>query len=347
MEEGFRLGELAERVGGRVHGDPGRRIRDIATLEQAGPSDLAFLANPKYHRAAEATRAGAVLAPPGTRLGERDILEVPEPYVALAVLLDLYHPPAPRRAGISSDARIGENARLGAGVFVGAYAVVGDRVALGDRCEVGPGCVVGDDCSLGDDTVIRPRVVLYPGTKVGARCIVHSGAVLGADGFGFVTTPEGHRKIPQVGRVVVEDDVEIGANTTVDRASLGETVIGRGSKLDNLVMIAHGVRVGPDALFAAQVGIAGSTRIGARVTFAGQVGVGGHLTIGERAVATGKAGVIGNLPEGAFVTGFPAVEHRRWQKIQALLRRLPELREEVRSLRARLEKLESAREREG
>ncbi|HKQ59997.1 MAG TPA: UDP-3-O-(3-hydroxymyristoyl)glucosamine N-acyltransferase [Candidatus Polarisedimenticolaceae bacterium] len=337
----YRLDELARRVGGRVFGDPNRAIRGVATLEQAGPDELAFFANPRYREAARATRAGAVLVGPGVELSGTDRLEVGEPYVALAELLELFHPPLPRQAEISARALVADGVRLGRDVAIGPFAVIGERSVLGDRVTVGAGCVVGADCSVGEDSELKPRVVLYPGTQVGARCLVHSGAVLGADGFGFATGKSGrHRKIPQLGRVVVEDDVEIGANTAVDRATLGETRLGAGSKLDDLVMVAHGVQLGPGCLLAGQAGIAGSTRVGARSTFAGQAGAAGHLALGAETVVAAKSALLQDFPGGGIAAGIPALDHRRWKRIQAELKRLPELRREVNELRARLAVLE-------
>ncbi len=341
MSTGYRLGDLAERVGGRVVGDPDRRVVGVATLEAAGPGDLAFLTNPRYRRRAETTRAGAVLVGRGVTLPGRDLLEAGEPYVALAEILALIHPPAPRRPGISPDARIGRDVSLGSDPAIGPFAVVGDGAVLGDRVTVGAGSVVGEGCSIGDDTVLVARVVLYPGTRVGARCTLHAGVVLGSDGFGYATSRGRHRKVPQVGRVVVEDDVEIGANTTVDRGTLGDTVVGRGTKLDNLVMVAHGVRVGPDCLLAAQSGIAGSTELGRGVSFAGQSGAAGHLRIGDGAAVGAKSAVLEDVPDGAFVAGIPAVDHRTWKRSQAVLKRLPELRAALRRLERRIEDLEA------
>ena len=340
MAQGKRLGDLAERVGGRVVGDSDRRVHGVAPLESAGPEDLSLYTSPKYRAVAEASRAGAVLVGPGTVLPGRDLLEAEEPYVALAALLDLFHPAPPRRPGVHPDARIAESAHLGHEVEIGPYAVIGESVTVGDRATVGAGTVVGDDSRIGEETLLHPRVVLYPRTEVGARCIIHAGVVLGGDGFGFATTGGRHHKIPQVGRVVVEDDVEIGANSTVDRATMGETVIGAGSKIDDLVMVAHGVRVGPGCLMAAQSGIAGSTRLGAAVTFAGQSGAAGHLEIGERSVVAAKSAVLQDLPPRSFVSGIPAVDHRRWKKAQAVAARLPELRSELRKMEKRLAILE-------
>ena len=232
---------------------------------------------------------------------------------------------------------MGEGVVLGHEVQVGAFTVVGDGVRLADRVAIGPGCVLGEEARVGEATVLMPRVVLYAGTQVGAGCLLHSGVVLGGDGFGFATSKGRHRKIPQMGRVILEDDVEIGANTTVDRGTLGDTVIARGSKIDNLVMVAHGVRIGPDALLAGQSGIAGSARLGARVTLAGQAGVAGHLEIGDDSAVAAKSAVFDDLPEGSFVAGIPAIDHKTWKRGQAVLRRLPELLAEIRTLRRQLE----------
>ena len=246
-------------------------------------------------------------------------------------------------SGVSPDARLGEAVRLGRDVSVGAFAIVGDRCHLGDRVVVGAGCVIGENCILGAETRLHPRVVLYPRTRIGARCLVHSGAVLGADGFGFATRDGVHRKIPQVGGVVLEDDVEVGANTTIDRGAIGDTVVGAGTKIDDLVMLAHGVRVGPGGLLAAQVGIAGSAHLGSRVTMAGQSGSAGHIRLGDGVVVAAKTAVFDDVPSGAFVAGIPATDHRAWKRMQVALKDLPRLRTEVRRLRDRIETLERER----
>jgi UDP-3-O-[3-hydroxymyristoyl] glucosamine N-acyltransferase len=338
----YRLRELAERVGGTVRGDPEREIRGIATLGDAGPDQLSFLTNPRYRAEAETTAAGALLVGPGSGLEGRDLLEAPEPYLAFARLLELFHPPDERPTGISPAASVGSGADLGESVTIGPFAVVEDGASIGDGVVVGPGCVIERGCAVGDGTVLRPRVVLYAGTRVGRRCLIHSGVVLGGDGFGFATSAGEHHKVPQLGRVVVEDDVELGANTTVDRGTLGDTVIERGTKIDNLVMIAHGVRIGERSLLAAQSGIAGSTTVGPRATFAGQAGAAGHLDIAEGAVVAAKSAVLEDLPEGSFVAGIPAVDHRRWKRAQVVFKKLPELRAAVRELRKRVAELEQA-----
>jgi UDP-3-O-[3-hydroxymyristoyl] glucosamine N-acyltransferase len=336
----YRLDELAGWVGGAVRGDPARRIRGVAPLDQAGPDELSFLTNPRYRQAAGSTAAGAILVAPGSGLERPDLLEVAEPYLALARLLGRIHPPVRPRPGLSPDARVAPGVAVGHDVHVGPFAVVEAAAVLGDRVVVGAGCVIGEGCRLGEDTELRPGVVLYPGTRLGDRCLLHAGVVLGADGFGFATSSGRHHKVPQLGTVVVEDDVEIGANSAVDRAMLGETRLGRGSKIDDLVMIGHGVRLGAHALLAGQAGIAGSARLGARAILAGQAGVAGHLELGDDVVVAAKSAVFDDLPAGARVAGVPAVDHRRWRRVQALVRQLPELQRELRRLRARVAALE-------
>lgn len=340
MNDGWRLLDLATAVGGRVHGNPERVVRAVATLEDAGPDDLSFLTNPRYRTALAASRAGAVLVGPGTTIEGRDLLEAPEPYLALAEILDRMHPTLPPVSGISPDARVASGAALGRGVAVGPFAVIGEASVLGERVVIGAGCVIGEGCRLGEGTVLKPRVVLYPGTTVGARCLIHSGVVLGGDGFGFATSKGIHRKVPQLGRVVVEDDVEIGANSCVDRGTIGATRIGAGTKIDDLVMVAHGVVIGPNGLLAGQAGVAGSTRIGRNVTFAGQAGAAGHLKIGDGVIVGAKSAVFSDVEDRTFVAGVPAVPHRTWKKAQASVKSLPELRARVRALEDRIAALE-------
>jgi len=342
VQRTFRLGDLAARVGGRVVGDPERELAGVATLDGAGPHELSFLTNPRYRNAARASEAGAILVGTGVQLEGPDLLVVPEPYVALAEILELFHPEPAPTAGISPDARVAAGARLGPGVAVGPFAVIDDACTIGERVRIGAGVVIGERSAVGADSVLHPRAVLYPGTRVGKRCVIHSGVVLGADGFGFATLKDGrHRKIPQVGRVVVEDDVEIGANTTIDRAALGETVVGEGTKIDNLVMVGHGARVGRHVLLVAQAGLAGSARLGDRATIAAQSGVAGHLDLPAGLVLAAKSALLSQPePDARILGGIPAVDLGLWRKSQAIVKRLPELRSEVKRLRERLEELE-------
>jgi UDP-3-O-[3-hydroxymyristoyl] glucosamine N-acyltransferase len=338
---GFRLGDLAERVGGRVVGDADAMIRGVATLEEAGPDQLSFLSNTRYREAARRTNAGAILIEPGSGIEGPALVEVDEPYLALAKILRLFEAGASEAREVSPEAHVGRNVRLGKDVSIAPFAVIGDGVELGDRVTIGAGSVVGSDSRVGTGSILMPRVVIYPGTEIGRDCLLHAGVVLGSDGFGFATSGGRHHKLPQLGRVVLEDDVELGANTTVDRGTLGETVIGANSKLDNLVMIAHGVTLGESCLMAAQSGIAGSTQVGSNVTFAGQSGAAGHLKIADGTVVAAKTAVFADVDPGAFVAGTPAVDHRTWKRSQVLIKRLPDLRKELTELRRRVEALEA------
>ena len=344
--ERISLLQLAERVGGAVVGDRDRQIEGVATLETATPSDLAFFTNRRYLEQARNTAAGAILVAEGTDLPGKTLLVVEDPSTTLADLLELFHPVELPEAVISPEASVAEDVDIGTAVAIGPFAVVESGCRLGDGARVGAGCFVGVGSQLGAGSVLMPGVVVYPGTVIGKACLIHSGVILGGDGFGFATRSGLHRKIPQVGRVVVEDQVEIGANTTVDRGALGETRIGAGSKIDNLVMIAHGVTIGPSCLLAGQAGIAGSTRLGKGVTFAGQAGAAGHLSIGDGSVVAAKSAVFSDIPEGSFVAGIPATDHREWKKRVAVEKRLPEMRAELKRLAGRIRRLEEDRNQE-
>lgn len=331
-EAGHTLADLAARLRGRVAGESGLRVVGIASLQTAGPSELSFLANPRYLPQARATRAGALLVGPGVDLPGRTLLVVPEPYLALAELLELFHPPRRPPPGVSPGASVGESCKLGRDVTIMAGVVIGARCRIADRAVLMPGAVLGDAVSVGEDTTIHPNVVIYDRCTIGGRVIVHAGAVIGSDGFGFARDGKRHRKILQVGNVVVEDDVEIGANVTIDRATFGSTVIGRGTKIDNLVQVGHNVQIGENALLVAQVGISGSTRLGAGVTFAGQSGAVGHIEVGDGAVVGAKSAVTRDVPPGAFVIGHPAIEAGLWKRAMAVFERLPDLRRRLRRL---------------
>jgi UDP-3-O-[3-hydroxymyristoyl] glucosamine N-acyltransferase len=323
----YTLGEIADWVGGTVVGSPATPIRAVAGIEEAGPGELTFLANPKYRAWLAKTRAGAVLLAPG--IEARDDLAVvrtENPYAALAKVLVLFDPGAPDlpdgvhpQACVASEAEIAADAAIGPGVVVGRGASVGARTRLIGNSTIGESASVGGDC------------LLYPGVYVGARCrlgdrvIVQPGAIIGADGFGYAPSEGGYRKIPQIGIVIVEDDVEIGANACIDRATVGATRIGRGTKIDNLVQVAHNVAIGPGSALAAQAGVAGSTRLGKGVRLGGQAGLVGHLRVGDGASVGAQAGVIGDVAAGETVSGYPARPHREAMRVEAAMRRLPEL----------------------
>lgn len=342
MSRSVTTGELADHLKAELEGDPGVQVRGAAPLDAAGPGDLSFLARRKYLPYLGDTRAAAVIvAREMGELSERPadsaLLWVDDAHRALAEALNLLYDEEATEPEIASSAVIASNAELGEDVGIGANSVVGQGVRLEDGVRVGAGCVIGEGCHVGSDSLLRDHVTLYPDTRIGERCIIHSGARIGVDGFGYVQTDAGHRKVPQVGRCVIEDDVEIGANTTIDRGSVGETRVGAGTKIDNLVHIAHNVRIGRGCIIVAQVGIAGSTRIGDGVALAGQVGLIGHLDIGDRAQIAAKSGVSRDVPPGEIWFGNPARERMGMMRAQAAFLKLPDLMRRLRRIERGLE----------
>ena len=338
-----KLRELAERLDCRLEGDGDVDIRRVAGIQTAESGDVTFLANPKYEKALRGTRASAVILKEDAPAAPCSMLRAKDPYLAFARAVGLFAPvsrPAPGvhgLAAIAADAELGADVSLGAFVAVAEGAVIGDRTIVHPNVTIGPGARIGADCVIHSNVSIRERVT------IGDRVVLQNGVVVGGDGYGFVRRGDGtHEKIPQVATVVIEDDVELGANTTVDRPAVGETRIKAGTKIDNLVQIGHGVTVGRNVLMAAQVGIAGSTDIEDDVVFGGQVGVGGHLTIGRGAIAVGQSGVTNSLDAGAFVAGYPAIDSREWRKASVLFRRLPEMKRRIEQLEARVEELTRA-----
>ena len=343
----MKLKELAARLRCTLEGDGELEIQRVAGIDQAGPGDLTFVANRRYFAALPRTRASAIILPEaatGVRAQaprSAAILRSEHPYLAFANAVGLLsHTAAPQR-GIDPLSAIASDARLDADVSVGPFVVIGSGATIGARTTIYPNVVIGPDVRIGDDCVIHAHVSIRQAVQVGHRVIVQDGAVLGSDGFGFVKQTDGtHFKIPQQADVVIEDDVEIGANTTIDRPAVGETRIRAGAKIDNLVQIAHGVSVGARALLAAQVGIAGSTTIEDDVVLAGQVGVAGHITIGKGAVATAQTGIPNSVDPGQMVSGYPAISNREWLKSSAVFRHLPEMKNRVAALERRIAELE-------
>lgn len=327
------LEEVADRVGGRAAGASGVEVRGVAPVDEAGPDEIGLLALRRYARYVPGSRAGAFLVaadleevlPAGA---PRVVVE--DAYPALRVLLGHFHPEPASAPEVHPTAVLGRRVRLGSGVRLDAYCVVGDGVEIGDHTRVGAHCVIGEGTSIGAGSVLHPHVVTYAHTRIGSDVVVHAGACLGSDGFGYTEVDGEHRKIPQVGRAVIGDGVEIGANTTIDRGSLGDTVLGDGVKVDNLVQLAHNVRVGAGTLIAALVGIAGSTRIGRRVWLGGRVSAINHLEIGDGARVTFGSTVTRDVPPGETVSGYPARPHREELRKQAALARLPGLLGRVR-----------------
>ena len=334
----MKLAELAERLGSRLDGDGSIDVFRVAGLDEAGPGDVTFLANPRYASRLASTRASAVIAAEAVSGAPCAILRSPHPYVTFADAVAVLTPPARPGPGISPLAAIDPTAELGPDVSVGPFAVIGPRARIGARTIVHSHVAIGADASLGDDCVAHAHVSVREAVVIGHRVVMQDGAVIGSEGFGFATRPDGtHQSIPQVGGVVIEDDVRIGAQSVVARPAVGETRIGAGTKIDSLVQIAHGVQVGRDVLMAAQVGIAGSTVIEDRVVMAGQAGVVGHVRVGRGVVVNAQSAVTKDVPAGTRVSGTPAWEVSEWRKAFVLLRRLPEMRRKLTELAARLD----------
>ena len=337
----MQLGDLAAQLGCELEGDAHIEISRVATLEDAQTGDLTFLANSKYSSALATTRASAVIATPDVAGAPCPVLRTRNPYLVFARAIGLLNPSTRPASGIDSTARVAPDAVIEADVHVGPYVVVGAGARVGARSIIRAHSVIGEHATLGPDCVLHARVSIRERVTVGARCVFQDGAVIGSDGFGFAHREDGtHEKIPQVATVIIEDDVEVGANTTIDRPAVGETRVKRGTKIDNLVQIAHGVVVGTNALLAAQVGIAGSSVIGNDAMLGGQVGVTGHVTVGDRVKAAAKTGVTGNVPADAFITGYPHMDNLEWRKSYAVFKRLPEMRKQLAELERRLAAVE-------
>lgn len=341
------LGEIARLIEGSLEGPAEIEVHGAAGIDVASPHHITFAAEARYYPKAKATRAAAVIVGNDAPDLGRPVIRVANPRLAWARVLEFFDTPEELPPGIHETAVLGDGVRLGRDVSIGPYVVIGARVTLGDGVVLGPGCVIGDDVTIGQGTRFHPRVTVYRGTQIGRRVIVHSGTVIGSDGFGYVKVGHRHHKVPHIGNVIIEDDVELGASVTIDRGVCDSTVIGRGSKIDNLVQIGHNVQIGADCIIVSQVGIAGSTIVGDRVTLAGQSGVTGHLEIGSDSVIAARAVVAKDVPPGSFLSGYPARPHRESMKVIALTQRLPELSEtlqalerEVRELQERLQHLE-------
>jgi UDP-3-O-[3-hydroxymyristoyl] glucosamine N-acyltransferase len=341
------LRELAKALGVELKGDGGLEITGVNSLEAAGAHELSFLANPKYAGLLTSTRAGAVVA------DERHARLIPTALISAAPYLDfvravqLFSRPQGSFQGQSPLASIHPDARVHEDATVYPFAYVGAGAGIGRGTTVFSGVYIGEECEVGQDVLLYPNCVLMARTKVGDRSIIHPGAVVGSDGFGFAPSTGGYEKFPQIGRVVVEQDVEVGANSAIDRAALGQSRLGRGTKIDNLVQIGHNVTIGEECIIISQVGIAGSTRIGDNVVVAGQVGIAGHLSIGDNVRIGAKSGVGKDIPSHTDVSGIPAMDHRRFLKVASLLSRLPEMSKRLRSLEAELTKLKGEGDRNG
>ncbi len=341
----MKITELAERTSARIDGDSELEIDGAAGLDIAIAGQVSFLANPRYTAQVEATKATAIFVSDDVEVRSGlTALRTRDPYLAYTRALRLFHPEPAFEHFIHPTAVIDESAKLAGDLWIGANVVIGRDTEIGARVRIFPNATIYDGVKIGSDSVIHSGASIRDRTQLGERNVVYNNAVIGCDGFGYAKDEEGRWiKIPQTGRVVLEDDVEVGAGTTIDRASVGETRIARGVKIDNLVQIGHSCTVGEDTLLCGQVGLAGSTHVGRRVILAGQVGVGGHVTIGDDAVLMAKAGVFFDVPDGKVLSGgIPAFEHRDSLRAMAAIRKLPEMARTVRSLETRLKKLENS-----
>ena len=336
------LAQIHDVVGGDIVGSADTTITNLASLEEAGPNDLTFLTGDRMLTMSAPITAGALLA--HRRLTEitKPHIVVGNPTLAFAQVAQAFFCSRSHPRGIAKTVVRGLDTQIGLDVSIWPGVTLGDRVTIGARVTLYPNVFVGDDTSIGDDTLIYPNVVVREGCTIGARVIIHSGTVVGSDGFGYVQNQGRHYKIPQLGGVTIEDDVELGANVTVDRATLGQTVIGQGTKVDNLVQIAHNVTIGAHSILVAQVGIAGSTRVGHHVMIGGQAGLADHIVIGDQVMIAARAAANRSIDHNQIVSGAPAMPHEVWLKAQAVIPRLPELRQAVRTLQERMKQLEAS-----
>ncbi len=328
--------QLAELVGGTLYGDGERLLRSAAPLEHASSDSVTFLANVRYAALLSETAAGVVLVSSGVRRSQGDVIETADPYAAFVKTLVFFHPEVEHGAGIHESAVIASDVQIGANVLIGPCCVVQKGVKIGDNSLLEAGVFIGEQCVIGNNCRIHPQATIRHHVQIGNRVTIHSGTVIGADGFGFAFESGRYQKIPQIGTVIIDDDVEIGANTTVDRATMGETRIGEGTKIDNLVQIAHNVRIGRHCVIAAQAGISGSTVLGDYCRVGGQAGFVGHLKIGDGAAFGAQSGISHDVRPGEVLSGSPGRPHSVWKRIEAALPRLPELLRRVRRLEERV-----------
>ena len=334
------LEELAHFVGGKVTGDGSIPITGINSIDCAQSGEITFISNPKYRSMAEKTKASAIIVSPDFEMSQTPLLYTDNPYLAYAKIAGLFLCRPKRERGIDKNAVIGENAEIGEKVSICPFVYIGDNVKIEDGVSLYPGVYIGDDVQIGEGTTIHANVSIREGCIIGRRVIIHCGTVIGSDGFGFARDGNTHFKIPQVGIVQIDDDVEIGANNAIDRAALGKTWVKRGVKTDNQVQIGHNVIVGEDTILVAQVGISGSAEIGNRVILAGQVGVAGHIKIGDDVTVGGRSGVTKDIAPGQIVSGVPPVPHKEWLRSQISITKLPKMRKTLNELRSRIKKIE-------
>lgn len=342
----FTAKQIAEFVQGRVEGNENTAVHTFAKIEEGVPGAISFLSNPKYTHYLYDTKSDIVL------INEDLVLEKPvtptlirvnNAYEAVAKLLQLYESIKPKKSGIDPLAYISKSAKIGKECYIGAFAYIGENAEIGDGCAIYPHAYIGDGVKMGENCTINPNTTIYQGCKLGNNIIIHAGSVIGADGFGFAPNAEGYDKIPQIGIVIIEDNVEIGANTCIDRSTMGATILHKGVKLDNLVQIAHNNEIGENTVMSAQVGIAGSTKVGSWCMFGGQVGIAGHITIGDKVFLGAQSGVPSSLKSNQSLIGTPPMEPTPYFKSQAIFRRLPDMYRQINELKKEIEKLKESK----
>ncbi|WP_462317132.1 UDP-3-O-(3-hydroxymyristoyl)glucosamine N-acyltransferase [Marinilabilia sp.] len=337
----FTAKQIAELIQGEIEGNAEQVVRDVSKIEEGRPETLTFLANPKYEHHIYNTDASVVIVNKSfepEKPVKATLIKVDDAYQALARLLQMYESSLPKKTGIEQPSFIADDAKLGEFIYVGAFAYISEKAKIGKNAQIWPGTFIGEGVEVGDDTIIYSGAKIYKHCKIGNGCIIHSGAVVGSDGFGFAPGPDGdYQKIPQVGNVIVEDLVEIGANTTIDRATMGSTIIRRGAKLDNLVQIAHNVEVGSNTVIAAQTGVAGSTKIGKNCMFGGQVGITGHIKVADGTRLAAQTGVAGAIKkDGTTLMGSPAINVMDYNKSYVMFRKLPDIYRQLQDLQKKI-----------
>lgn len=344
MQVSFTAEQIATVLKGTVEGDPSVKVNNFSRIEEGKPGTLTFLANPKYIHHIYTTKASIVLVNDDFKPEQpvqATLIRCANAYASLAVLLDLVEKTKPQKTGIEPMSYISDSASVGTDVYVGGFAYIADNAQVGNNVKIYPQAYIGDDVKIGDNTIIYPGVKIYSGCIIGSNCIIHAGAVIGSDGFGFAPENGVYKKIPQMGIVIIEDDVEIGANTTIDRAVMDATIIRKGVKLDNLIQIAHNVEVGENTVMAAQVGVSGSTKIGKQCMFGGQVGLGGHITIGDNANIGAQSGIISNIEADAKILGAPAIPVKDFFRSSIIFPKLPEMYRQIAQLQKEIDALKS------
>lgn len=341
----FTAKQIAELIHGSIEGDENAKINTFAKIEEGKKGAISFLSNPKYTHYIYETESSVVLVNNDVVLEKptnATLIRVENAYECVAQLLQIYESMKPKKSGVDTLAFVSPSAKIGEDCYIGAFAYVGDNAEIGDGCQIYPHAVIYDNVKIGNNTTLYPNVSIYHDCKIGNNVVIHSGTVIGADGFGFAPNADGYDKIPQIGIVTIEDDVEIGANTCVDRSTMGSTYIRKGVKLDNLIQIAHNVEVGENTVMAAQVGVAGSTKVGKWCMFGGQVGMAGHISIADGTQVGAQAGITNTVKKAdAPIIGSPAIDAKAYMKAYAVYRRLPEMYQELNALRKEIEKIKS------